>query len=267
MTIPFSSSRVVAIRDIEYRRNGGSWQSVDSYQLDGTTLDAQLGDVSEGDEIAVRANGSKVDVDGGAIDVVSPTVEGNTLDTTVEITSHSDSFGIDVGGTSEANWLHKTANESWTAAETYTTITASGSQTIRAPGASSGATMNVRTTPLEVSPNAGELDVAVKESSNQMTFSVDPSSSVSEVEYRYHDTISGETYYLYSETHEVVRDSDTAQSPVTLSTSSFEETLSILLDSGSSSSTSTGGGGGGAIATAGSTAAANPLLTLVVRRV
>jgi len=61
-----------------------------------------------------------------------------------------------------------------------------------------------------------------------------------------------------------VRDSDTAQSPVTLSTSSFEETLSILLDSGSSSSTSTGGGGGGAIATAGSTAAANPLLTLVV---
>jgi len=144
VTIPFASSRVVAIRDVEMRTNGGSWSAVpsSSYTLDGTTLEVGLGDVNEGDEIGVRANGSKVTVENGAIDVVEPTIEGNTLDTQLEIAEKSDGFGIDVGGTSEGNWLHKTANESWTAAETYTTITASGSQTIRAPGASSGATMN-----------------------------------------------------------------------------------------------------------------------------
>lgn len=55
-----------------------------------------------------------------------------------EIVDYSESFGIDVGGTSEGNWIHKTANESWTAPETYVTVTSSGGQTIHAPAASAG---------------------------------------------------------------------------------------------------------------------------------
>ncbi len=263
VTIPFASSRVVAVRSVEYRVNGGSWSSLETYSMDGTTLTAQLGDVSEGDTIDVRANGTKVRVENGAITVLDPTVAGNSLDTAVEITNHSSSFGIGVGGTSEGKWVHKTANESWTAPETFVTIDASGGQTIRAPGASAGSTMNVRTVPLEVTPDAGQLNLTLKESSKELTFDVEPTSSVSEVTYRYHDTISGERYVLYSETHGVARDSEIAQSPVSLLGGSYTETLSIILDSGSSSSSGTSGGGGfgGAI---GPTSSANPLLVLVI---
>jgi len=196
--------------------------------------------------------------------VLEPTVEGNTLDTAVEITSKSDGFGIDVGGTVEGNYLHDITNESWTGAETFATISATGSQTLRAPGASTGGTMRVRTLPLEVTPNAGIMDIEPFESDREIAFKIDPSSSVSEVDYRYHDTVSGETYYLFSETHEIVRDSDTAESPVSLTGTAYEETLAIILDTGSSDSTSStsGGIGGGAISSTAN--AVNPVLLVVV---
>ncbi len=263
VTIPFESSRVIAVREVEMRVNGGSWKSVPDYSLEGTTLTAELGEVSENDTTDVRATGSKVKVDGGDITVLEPTVEGNTLDTALEITNYSDSFGIGVGGTSEGKWLHKTANESWTAPETFVTISANGGQTIRAPGASAGSTMNVRTVPLEVTPDAGKLNLTLKESSKELTFDVEPTSAVSEVTYRYHDTVSGERYILYSETHGVARDSEIAESPVSLLGGSYSETLSIILDSGSGSSSESGGGGfGGAIG--GVSSSANPLLVLVI---
>ncbi|GAB3676839.1 FxsA family protein [Halopiger thermotolerans] len=272
VTIPFASDRVVGIRDVEYRVNGGSWQPLESYQLDGTTLTAELGSLAEGDTVGVRATGSKVDVSGGSIEVLEPTTEGDTLNSKVKITDHSDSFAIDVGGTVAGNWIHDTYNESWTAPETSVTVGADGAQTIHIPGASAGSTTRVRTLPLEAAPNTGSATLEILETTSEdqeMRFSVDPSRAASSVTYKYHDTVSGEKYYLYSDTHDVVRDSDTAQSPVSLTDDGYSETLAILLDSGSDSSSSSGGGGGvgggGPVSTATSTAGGvSPTIILVV---
>ena len=266
VTIPFSSNRVVSIRDVQMRPEGGTWSDLagDDYTLDGTTLTAQLGNVDANEQIDVRATGSKVGVENGAINVLEPTVEGNTVDTAVEIADYSDSFGIDIGNTSEANWIHKTANESWTAPETFVSVDADGGQTIRAPGASAGSTMHVRTVPLEVNPNAGSVDLQLLESDREAKFDVDPSSSASEVEYRWHDTVSGDDYVLYSETHGIARDSATASSPVTLVTKSFDETLSIIHDVESTNGSSPAGGGGGGFggAVASTAGGVSPILVL-----
>ncbi|WP_152421232.1 hypothetical protein [Natronolimnohabitans innermongolicus] len=246
LTIPFSSSRIVDIGDLEHRVNGGSWEPLEDYELDGTTLKAKLGDVSANDEINVRATGSKVDVSGGEINVLEPTTEGNSLDSLIEISEHSDEFAIDVGGTSEGNWLHDTRDESWTSPETTATVHYDGSQELRFPGASDGATTRVTTLPLEVDLRSGSVAIDVIDDGAEPRLDVEPSST-SSVEYTWHETSPGDRYVLFSETHDVARDTGTASSPVTLEGPGYSELLTILHDSDDENETATtsGGGGGG----------------------
>lgn len=228
--IPFDSSRVVDIRDVEVRYDDGDWHTPDySLESDGPTLAIDLGDVDEGTEVDARANGSKVRVDDGEIDVIDPTIEGDSLESEIEITSHGDDFAIDVSETSEGEWLHYTENESWSAPDTSSVVDASGNQEIRMPDASAGSTTTVTTTELEAQPNAGEVAVSSLDDDDEPTFDVAPDGAT-EVDYSWHNAESGEDYTLYSETHELARDTATASSPVTLSSPAHEETLTIMAD-------------------------------------
>lgn len=257
VTIPFSSDKVIAIRDAKMRVGDGSWSTIPSgdYTLNGTTFKADLGDVDGGQTVQVRANGTKVDVDNGAITVLEPTVEGDSLNSLIEITEHSDGFSIGVGGTAESQYLHYTSGESWSSPSTRAIIDSTGAQEIVAPGASSGSSARIQTLLLEVAPQDGQIAARVDDPSEpRFTLKDDVDNAASDVELTYHDTLPGETYQLWSESRALEVDRATAQSPVTLSTNVFE-TFSIRL----ADSTGGGGGGGGGAPVGTSGEAASPL--------
>lgn len=109
------------------------------------------------------------------------------------------------------------------------------------PGASGGATATLTILDLEVTPSTNEVRVHVDEGGSSPELDIDPGETTGDsVTYKYHATESGEKYLLKSLSEEVVRDSETASSPVTLVDDDSDELLEIVLDSSGS-----GGGGGG----------------------
>ena len=243
LTIPFDSGAVVAVRDVEVSTNGGAWTSTTDYTLNETTLTVNLGSVAAGDSIRVRANGTKVTVNNGSITVTEPTTEGNTLDTEFRIDSKGEKFYIGVGGTASGNYVHYLSGESWTSPSDYATVESGGQQRLYAPDASAGATARARSLPLEANPQT-DAEIIVEDPTVPQ-FTVRPGSSTGdEVEFVWHDTVSGETYGLVSKTRDgYVEDKDVSESPVVLvSSDDDEETFTIeVIDTSSS-----GGGGGGA---------------------
>ena len=260
LTIPFSSDRVVSIRDVEVRYNSGEWEQVDYTSLDGSELTVHLDDVDAGDTVEVRAAGSKVDVLGGEIEVLDPTTEGDRLNTKFQIVDHSDEFEIDVSGTAEGSFIHSLYNESWTAPSPVNTFEP-GVQRVALPDASSGSTARLQTHALEVEPSSGTVEITNFDGGSEPSWSAEHD-GVSEVEYTYHDTETGTEYVLYSETHDIARDSATPSSPVTLLSSGYDETLKILSkdDDGATGSGSQAAVSGPVEAVGG----ASPLLVLVV---
>jgi len=232
------ASNVVAIRDVEHRINNTTWDSVPSsdYNLSGSDLTVALGDVKAGSTHDVRINASKVRIGNGAIEVTQPTLTGGELNTTFEITNKTEGFYIDVSGTDSGNFQHYMNETSWTSVEAYTEHTSTGDQYVYLPNAAEGSTAHIKTLPFEVEPESNDVMVEVANAS-ALTFDVRPGDSVGDdVAIRYHDTVSGDEYVLYSETDEVVRDSATAESPVTLWTDDSEDLLRIFKDDSTTSS-------------------------------
>lgn len=256
LTIPFASDRVVEIGDLAIQRDGDGFVPLgpSSYSLDGSELTVDIGAVDAGETVAIRASGTKVRVENGAIDVLQPTVEGDVLQTKVELTSVADGFGIDVSGTELGDWLHYADNPSWQNADPYVEVDASGSQYIRAPGASDGATATVRTTDLQVTPESGSTDVAV-ENPSEPRFTVERIDGNAEIEY--HDTVSGERYVLWSTTRDTEVDAATAESPVTFR---IGESDTYLIDADAGG----GGGGGGAAVGGGSSSTSSIPIVLTM---
>lgn len=245
LTIPFASSRVVAIRDLEMRTNGSSWSAVSSsdYSLSGTTLEVDLGAVSADETTTVRANGTKVNVQNGEIDVLDPTIERNTLETRFEVVDRSSSFGIDVSGTYNGDRIHRLTNSSWEANESAL-VRASGEQILEMPDAPAGGSATVEWSPMTVTPQTGDARVSVSGPDTEPTIEVSQGDVEDDVvEFTFLDAADGKTYELYSQTHGVVRDSGTASSPLTLTDDDSAETLQFLLEeSGSSSAEPVGAG-------------------------
>jgi hypothetical protein len=244
------SDTVVEVRDLQRSINGSGYQAADpaNYSLDNGTLTYQMGNVSSSTEVDIRLNASKVSVGNGEIDVVDPTAPGDALNSKIEVVSKSAGFYIDVSGSADGNYLHYAANESWTSPDVYTEHEADGSQYLYAPNSSAGSTMRVKTTAVEVLPDTGDVHVkVVNESATKLKVS-EGSTAGDTVAWRYHDTESGEEYELWSVSDSVVRDTDTAESPVLLSDDDSSETLWIRLatsDTSSSGGYSGAGGGGG----------------------
>jgi len=245
LTIPFRSN-VIGLRTLETRTNGGSWSSVASsdYSLSGTDLTVQLGDVTTGDLVEVRAVGTKVQVNNGAIRVTDATALGESLSSKIRIDSYSSGFEIDVNET-VYNEVHYTYSESWTNAQSYASVSADGSQSLYLPNAAAGESARIGTIPLEVDPADGHYDVRVSSAGDEPELDVRASTTASEVTLIWSDTTSGATYQLYSLTADTGVDRDTAESPVEFTHDGSDELLVIYdLGSGGSGAGAAGGGGG-----------------------
>ncbi|MFB6179570.1 MAG: hypothetical protein ABEI77_07605 [Halorientalis sp.] len=244
LTIPFAGN-VISMRNLELRTNGGTWSDVpkSDYSVTDTTLTANLGSVSSGDSIEVRATGSKVRTHNGTISVVDPSLPGESLDTRIRIDSwHGDSY-IEVPQTGDWNRVHYAYNETWGAPDDSVRIDGNG-QRLRMPQAATGGKARVSTIPLEASPQTGDVVVKViNASSTEPKFRVGPGQQPGDtVDFTLITAQADTQYDLYSETNDIVLASDTANSPLTLSDDDSSETISFQQSSGSSSS---GGGGGG----------------------
>ena len=249
-TLPMND-RVVDVRNVEVRENGTTWEPVaeSDSTLNGTDLTIELGDVAEGSTTEVRATGSKVRVEDGAITVLEPTTSSDTLDTRVRVDDAGPDFALSVDETIFGDRVHYAQNATWGETTGEATITADGGQTLTLPDATAGAETSVRTWPIAVAPTAGEVTVTGREGDRSEPGIAVAGDGNSEVEYTFVDATDNTPYVLYSTTNGIVRDSGMASSPITLVDDNSEETLVFQLDdgvaSGSGSGSSAGGGGPG----------------------
>ncbi|WP_137682878.1 hypothetical protein [Haloarcula mannanilytica] len=232
------SSEIVAVRSLEYRTNGGSWQELTSqaYELNGTTVRADIGDVQAGDTVEVRDAASKVQVHNGEITVEETTAPGQRLDTAIRMDSWSSDSYIKVRNSSDL--VRYTYNESWSAPDEYVEIYETGEQRLYMPGASGGSLARVSTIPVEVDAETGGARVSVEDPTrSEPEFVVDPGpgGSGDTVAFTYLNAQDDTDYVLWSATEEIVRDSGTANSPITLTDDDSDETLAFLIDDTGSS--------------------------------
>lgn len=239
LTIPFAGN-VVDIRGLEVATNGSDYRTdAASLSLQNTTATIDLGDVKKGETTSVRVNGSKVRVDGGTIQVVDPTLDGDDLDTRFKVTSRTtDEFTIDVSGSSAGDRLHYLVSESWPSTA-YSTVGTS-SNVLHMPNASVGGTATVRTVPLGASTSSGTTEVRV-EDPDEPRVSVTNSDGVDILRFTYHDTVSGERYVLWDVDDESEVDAAVAQSPVVLETDGAADTYVVKQTDASGMSGAIGG--------------------------
>ncbi|OYR59930.1 hypothetical protein DJ80_16495 [Halorubrum ezzemoulense] len=248
VTVPMND-RVVDVRSVEVRRNGTTWDplAADRYELNGTDLTAELGDVAEGSMVEVRATGSKVRVRDGLITVLEPTTSSDRLDTRVRVDDAGPNFALSVDETVFSDRVHYADNSTWGPQTGETTITAQGDQTLAIPNATVGAQTTVRTWPVEVAPVTGQAtvtDLAGNRSEPGITVRGDGNS---DVDYTFPNAADAKPYILWSQTNEIVRDEALASSPITLTDDNSDETLVFLVDDGSASSSGPGDGPTGSV--------------------
>ena len=237
LTIPFADE-VTSMRALEYRTNGGTWQDLTDYSLDNTTLTANLPDADAGDTHTVRANASKVTVWNGDIKVTDPTAVGEDLETKFDITSKSaGDFQLQFGG--QPDELVHYAESSTTTTEDYYHAFANSENSLVMPAAGQGDSYRVETIPVSVTPQTNDVAIGVPNpKSTEPEFNVHPSNSAGdEVEFTYEGALDDQKYMLWSQTHQVVRDSGTANSPLTLLDDDSDETLQFLIENTTASST------------------------------
>lgn len=236
LRVPWASERVIAVRsvNVEYYDENGDLQSSTTspdYTHENGVLVVELGDVPAGWETRVEADGSKIQVVNGSVKLLQPTNAGDSMDSKIEITDHSEGFAIDVSGTDEGALVHYLANESWTdPSETAVIDNGGADQRIRVPGANSGSTAWVRTAPLEVEPQ-NDVVVTVVDP-NEPRFRISPGASEGDsYKVTWLNAKSGETYELVSVTRDgFVIDKADANSPVVLEDDEDDsETLIIRL--------------------------------------
>jgi hypothetical protein len=235
LTIPFEGE-VVDINSVDVRRNGGPWGPPKEWVLDNTTLTVGFDPIDAGDTLEVRATGRKVITRNGDIQVLEPTVEGDSLNSKIEITDRSEGFAIDVSGSDR---IHHTAEESWLGSS-YVVVESGGDQELRLPEASVGSQTRVRTAPLNVVPESGASEVVIEEAEEpRFRIREGNTTGTATVDVTYYDTLSGERYVLWSESQEREIDADRAESPVEFRTDGSADTYTIRQQAAPGS---TGGG-------------------------
>ncbi|WP_435093418.1 hypothetical protein [Halorubrum sp. N11] len=245
-TLPMND-RVVDVRNVEVRYNGTTWEPVaeSEYALNGTDLSVQLGDVGEGSTTEVRATGSKVRVEDGAITVLEPTTSSDTLNTRLQVDDAGPDFAVSVDSTVFSDRVHYAENATWGETTGDTTITAEGGQRLAMPNATAGAEATVRTWPIEVAVAQDELTVGELAGDRSEPGLAVEGDGKAAVDYTFVDAADATPYILYSETNAIVRDEGLASSPITLTDDNSEETLIFQVDDGSASGSGSGSNAGG----------------------
>jgi hypothetical protein len=230
LTVPFAG-HVVSVSDLRVFLNGT--ETAPTYStFQNTTLTVGLGDLHPGTETRVLVNGSKVQVRNGSIQVADPTTTGNDLNSEVEVTSRdSGKLAIAYGGTGSGDRVHYAVNESWSGASEVHRATASGDRELRMD-APDGGTFRVQTLPVEAKPKQGDVELSVSEPrQEEPQFYVRPGDSPGDtVKFTYLNANADQKYLLYSKSEGVVRESGTANSPVTLTDDDSAERLVVRLD-------------------------------------
>jgi hypothetical protein len=245
LSIPFQGN-VVAVRSIEMRSNQTTWQSLtqSDYQFNNTTVTVDLGSVKANEQVEVRANGSKVQVANGSIQVLTPTTASDDLNTQVEITNRQSGFYIAYAATS--GHIYHTENESWESPQSYYYADSSGHKRLYTPNAQSGSTFHVQSVPVTARPNAGDVHITDPVGGPEPTFNVSYGDhSGDTVKFTFQNASDGTDYVLYSVSKGLVRDSGTASSPLTLTDDDSVERLKFRIDTGSGGENGSGGGSGG----------------------
>lgn len=241
LSIPFENT-VYEMRDVEKSVNGGSWKSVSSsnYAISSSNeLVVDLGSVSKGDTVKIRVNGSRVATHNMTIAVVEPTAEGDDLDSKIRIESFGENAHLTVAGADNPAKLYYPTLESWSSPKGYVTVHANGKQNLYLPNAASGETFRLKQHGTKASPATNEVKVRFTDTGVEPKFKVMPGAHEGDpVEFTYYNTKSDVEYVLQSKTHEVTRDSATANSPVVLDDDDSLETLAIFEESTSSGSDS-----------------------------
>ena len=248
VTIPFVSSRVVGVKNVEYRVDGGSWDRVApaNYRLDGTTLDVYLDDatggVSAGQTVDVRATGRKISVDNGKVTVTDPTAPGEELDSELRIDSRQSDFAVNVGPTDDGDRVHYAYSNNFPT-EDYVVIQSNGDQDLHLPNAVTGDRFRVRHLDTRVVAERGDvrIDVVKAGENPELDVSPGPGGAGDPVTVEYYNTETGVKYLLNSLTRSIVVDSDVAESPAIFEDDDSEDTWAILTDSGPSGTSSSSG--------------------------
>jgi len=175
-------SRVVDVRSVEVLIDGSEITA--DYDVDGTDLTVEVGDVIEDETVEIEVDSRKVSVDNGEIEIIDPTVEGDRLDTEVEVVEldSDDDLRIDVSETQTADdgdRLIWTDDESYDA-ETSSIIGSDGSQ-ILSTNANDGSTFRaVSTDVIGSTVSSGTATITdIDQSDEELSFSVDKSDSIS----------------------------------------------------------------------------------------
>jgi len=244
LSVPFDGS-VVEVTNVEIRRGGsGSWSTIDSanYEFDGTSLTVDVGAVDGGEQVEVRATGWKVQVVGGSVDVVEPTVLGDKLNTLIEVTNHTDEFRIVTSGSTDR--VPFAASESWTTPKDYAAVE-NGKTSLHLPAAGEGSTARVRASSIAVEPSGG-IEVQIVDD-GEPRFSLRPGDTAGSdrVEVEWFGGVQGETYKLQSITQDrEVVNAEQDGSSVVLATGGEAQTY-VIDEKDSSPSAAVGVGGGG----------------------
>jgi hypothetical protein len=252
VTIPFESSRVVGVKNVEYQIDGGGWERVgaDNYRFNGTTVDVYVSDavggtVPAGSTVDVRATGRKMSVGNGAVTITDPTAPHEELDTQLRIDERSEDFHVNVGPTDDGDRVHYSYSDVFPT-EDYVVIDSSGAQKMYLPNSKTGDTFRVKHLETRVVAEQGDVRIDVVEPGEnpELDVSPGPGGDGDPVTVEYYNTESGVEYLLNSLKRSIVVDSDVAQSPAIFEDDDSEDTWQILHDSAMSSG---GEGSGGAI--------------------
>lgn len=251
VTIPFESSSVIGVANVEYRVNGGDWSPVppSHYRFESTTLDVHVADAYEaqipsGATVDVRAAGRKIDVSNGEVTITDPSKPGEELDTQLQINSRQSGFHINVGPTANGPRIHYATSSLYPTSD-YSVIEADGDQKVYLPDSETGDTFRMQYLQTQAIPEKGDVKIRVKKagSNPELAISPGPMGGGDPVTYRYYRTTSGVKYLLESLTNKLVRASDIANSPAILEDDDSDELLAIVADGDTSTDSDSGGGG------------------------
>jgi hypothetical protein len=236
------------MRDLRYKKNGGSWQDIteENYDLSGTDLYVQLGEVEKNDSYRIIANGSAI-TSNGDFTITEMTRPDEPLDSQIRVDSlpSSGQFHLEVSGSLYGDRVHYAYSESWSETDEYTRFGKNGSNRVVLPDAEAEGLAFFKTYPVKANPSNGDVLIAEPGSSRtQPEFYVIGGSATS-VDYSFTTPVEGSTYVLQSRTFGVVRGSETADGSVTIEDDTSEERLQFRVDNGTASSSSSPSGGGG----------------------
>lgn len=235
---------VISIQSVSVGINGSepSQISSGSYTLSGNDLRVDLdeayggdGTIPAGTSFRVIAEGARVDVINGSIEVTDPTMFGQTLDTQIEVTSASSGFGIDVSDSPSSPRVHYAAEESWQSPDDFVLLDQHGDQVLRLPYATAGSTASIRTIPTTVRPESSEVEARVDDPA-EPRFSLEPHGATPQtVKIKKLDATTGTVYTLRSVTDDQdVLVAEAVDGTVTFSAPGEAQTYRIVESDGSS---------------------------------